>query len=214
MILQPHRVGNFIYRVARSQSRYASNEPGKTSIVVKNGKGSFEAGQLFSSPDTLHSKANEIIVHRQRVYREEIPVESLLHKFFRWCDIGGHFSRWNNRQYWCLTAPPLLRIEAIMMTEYERKVFLFREYNSQIFLVLTVAAMLVFYHYRSTRQPLPQVVGLEAPFRATMGYFSVLPFMYPKKRCPHCRLYDPECKVGVVLDQIYSSFWFLFSDFF
>lgn len=194
MIVGLARTSYTVHRTAKQSVRFLNSESGGNSTELSVARSKFDAGNLFTAPAVLHEKANEIISHRQKVYAEESH-ESLLHAFYRWCDIFGLFSRWNNRKYWGLTSPPLARMNAIMMTEYERKLQIFREFNIQVFLCLVASFGFLAYYYRSSRQPLPQIVGLEAPFRATMGAWSNFPLQYPKRRCPHCRPYDPECKV-------------------
>lgn len=200
-IIPQNLIGTYSIRFINSDSAVQNTSSSLTPSLAKD---PLKVERLFTPPAQLRERANEIIRHRQKDYSEDGNQETLEHKFYRWCDLFGFFSRWNSRKYWCLTSPPFLRLSAVMMTEYERKIHLWREVNIQIFFWVTLFVGWIFYYYRSSRQPLPQVVGLEGPYRATMGYFGVLPLQYPKKRCPHCRLYDPECRVSMI--QHYLSY--------
>lgn len=160
----------------------------------------FDPAEMFLPARVFNEQEEStkaIAAHRRHVEGANADFEPFSHKILRWADITGFFSRWSNRKYWCLTAPPLLRLESVMMTEFERKVHLFREVNLKIFFLATLCLGYTFYYYRNARQPLPIPNGMEQPYRAVMGAFSTLPFMYPKKRCPSCRIYDPECKVNI-----------------
>lgn len=159
----------------------------------------FDPGELFLPPGTSSDEDSAKAIAAHQWYVEGPTAEStepFAHKVLRWLDITGFFSRWSSRKYWCLTAPPLLRLESVMMTEFERKVHLFREVNLKIFFLATLTLGYTFYYYRNARQPLPLPHGMDQPYRAVMGAYSTLPFMYPKKRCPSCRIYDPECKMA------------------
>lgn len=117
-------------------------------------------------------------------------------KVYRWLDVTGLLTRWNNRKEWVMDLDSFSRIGAVMMTEYERKLLMFLGFHAYLFSILSLVAWAEAQSHFGCKPPCPKAPeysfldGRKRDFTWHSKFF----FMYPKERCKECRWLEPDCK--------------------
>eukprot|EP01066_Platyproteum_vivax_P006864 Platyproteum_vivax@DN253_c0_g1_i1.p1 len=121
--------------------------------------------------------------------------ETLSEKAYRWIDVGGFFTRWNNRKEWILNMPSHDRPYSLMMTEFDRKARIFCEINGLMGFMFTLWALKqMLNHVLESHAPLPENPLWEGVRRSE---HEIMTSFYPNRpwaRCKHCRQFDGVCK--------------------
>ncbi|VWU52169.1 conserved protein, unknown function [Hepatocystis sp. ex Piliocolobus tephrosceles] len=122
--------------------------------------------------------------------------ETLGQKIYRYLDITGFLTRYNNRKEWILDLEPYSRLTTVMLTEYERKLIIFLKFHVYL---LFVICMYLWYHAQihfTIKPPCPKVpaYGHLDLRKRDFTWHGKLFFMYPKARCKDCRWLDIQCK--------------------
>ncbi|PFH37680.1 hypothetical protein BESB_000220 [Besnoitia besnoiti] len=122
--------------------------------------------------------------------------ESISDKIYRWLDITGFLTRWNNRKEWLLDIPAFGRQGTPLVTEFERKQEMFVSLNA--FVISLFALYLGFQgmSHLSYKGPTPSYEGFPGVDGRKKDFtmMSRLWFIEPKERCKDCRWLDLECK--------------------
>lgn len=122
--------------------------------------------------------------------------ESFTDKVYRWLDVTGVLTRWNNRKEWVLDLIPMNRLGSSTITEFERKQEIFVTLNAQILALIAIYLAYTGIQHVNVKpanpsyEGFPGVDGRKKDFTLTNRLF----FMHPKERCKECRWLDLECK--------------------
>ncbi|KNC37913.1 hypothetical protein PFLG_02234 [Plasmodium falciparum RAJ116] len=122
--------------------------------------------------------------------------ETIGERIYRYLDITGFLTRYNNRKEWLLDLDPYTRLSTVMLTEYERKLMIFLKFHVYL---LFVICMYLWYHAQvhfSMKPPCPKPVayGHMDGRKRDFTWHGKLFFIYPKMRCKECRWLDIQCK--------------------
>lgn len=117
-------------------------------------------------------------------------------RIYRYLDITGFLTRYNNRKEWILSLDPYTRLPTVMLTEYERKLMIFMMFHVYL---LFVACMYLWYHAQvhftmKPPCPKPYAYGHLDGRKRDFTWHGRLYFIYPKMRCKECRWLDIQCK--------------------
>merc|ERR1719298_325857 len=69
-------------------------------------------------------------------------METFSQKVYRWLDVGGFLTRWYSRRAWILDQDPPQRANTMMVTEYERKLYLWLQWMNLLFFPILLASHL------------------------------------------------------------------------
>jgi hypothetical protein len=119
--------------------------------------------------------------------------ESLKQKTLRWLDITGFLTRFHSRREWIVDLDPVDRIQALRMTEYERKFKLLRTGIS--WAIWPIIIYLVLGELSHLNGPVPLPVQLEFGFvnNQRREFQGTRPMAF-YRRCQHCRPLEQDCK--------------------
>ncbi|GAW82435.1 hypothetical protein, conserved [Plasmodium gonderi] len=122
--------------------------------------------------------------------------ETFGQKIYRYLDITGFLTRYNNRKEWILDLEPYSRLTTVMLTEYERKLMIFLKFHVYF---LFVTCLYLWYHAQvhftmKPPCPKPHAYGHLDGRKRDFTWHGKLFFMYPKARCKECRWLDVQCK--------------------
>lgn len=125
-----------------------------------------------------------------------LPPETLGEKAYRWLDITGFLTRWNNRKEWIMDLDPYSRMGTVMITEFERKMIMFMAFHAYLFYIISMLAWWYAQTHFACKPPCPKppeyphLDGRKHDF-TWHGKFYII---HPKERCKECRWLEPECK--------------------
>eukprot|EP00920_Eleutheroschizon_duboscqi_P016595 GHVT01039362.1.p1 GENE.GHVT01039362.1~~GHVT01039362.1.p1 ORF type:complete len:246 (+),score=44.02 GHVT01039362.1:184-921(+) len=77
----------------------------------------------------------------------ELPAETVLEKFYRWCDVTGFFTFYHRRKMYMMGINSFDRMFAMHTTEFERKLELFFHWNMTLFFWIFMYYMYVHQTY-------------------------------------------------------------------
>lgn len=122
--------------------------------------------------------------------------ETIGQKIYRYLDITGFLTRYNNRKEWILDLDPYTRLSTVMLTEYERKLMIFLKFHVYL---LFVICLYLWYHAQvhftmKPPCPKPYAYGHLDGRKRDFTWHGRLFFLYPKMRCKDCRWLDVQCK--------------------
>ncbi|CAD2111662.1 conserved Plasmodium protein, unknown function [Plasmodium vinckei] len=145
-----------------------------------------------------YSKNNLSILQNPNVlvlFDKNAP-ETIGQKIYRYLDITGFLTRYNNRKEWILDLDPYTRLSTVMLTEYERKLIIFLKFHVYL---LFVICMYLWYHAQvhftmKPPCPKPYAYGHLDGRKRDFTWHGKLFFIYPKTRCKECRWLDIQCK--------------------
>ncbi|PHJ15856.1 hypothetical protein CSUI_010335 [Cystoisospora suis] len=122
--------------------------------------------------------------------------ESIPDKCYRWLDITGFLTRWNNRKAWVLDQVPFNRQGTPLVTEYERKQEMFVTLNASILAIIASYFAWTGIQHVNYKPPTPSYEGLPGVDGRKKDFTMTnrLWFIQPKERCKECRWLDLECK--------------------
>ncbi|EPT29793.1 hypothetical protein TGPRC2_264040 [Toxoplasma gondii TgCatPRC2] len=122
--------------------------------------------------------------------------ESISDKIYRWLDITGFLTRWNNRKEWLLDLPPFSRQGTPLVTEFERKQEMFVSLNAFVISIFALYLGVKGMSHLSYKGPTPSYEGFPGVDGRKKDFtmMSRLWFIEPKERCKECRWLDLECK--------------------
>ncbi|KAF8822523.1 hypothetical protein IE077_004544 [Cardiosporidium cionae] len=123
--------------------------------------------------------------------------ESLPAKIYRWADITGFLTRWNDRKAWILDLEPSNRLATTQITEHERKLSIFMVTNSLILFIFSIYFWIQAQFHFAVKPPCPQPPDL--PYLNNLRndftwHSKIPPGIYPRDRCKECRWLDSNCK--------------------
>ncbi|KAF8821203.1 hypothetical protein IE077_004367 [Cardiosporidium cionae] len=123
--------------------------------------------------------------------------ESLPAKIYRWADVTGFLTRWNDRKAWILDLEPSNRLATTQITEHERKLSIFMVANSLILFVISMYFWVQAQFHFAVKPPCPQPPDL--PYLNNLRndftwHSKIPPGIYPRDRCKECRWLDSNCK--------------------
>ncbi|SBS86413.1 conserved Plasmodium protein, unknown function [Plasmodium ovale] len=162
-----------------SQSMEKTNESGN-SISSPCGKNSLS---ILNNPNVL-------------IIFDKNERETIGQKIYRYLDITGFLTRYNNRKEWILDLDPYTRLSTVMLTEYERKLMIFLKFHVYL---LFVVCVYLWYHAQvhftmKPPCPKPYAYGHLDGRKRDFTWHGKLFFVYPKMRCKECRWLDIQCK--------------------
>ncbi|SBT80289.1 conserved Plasmodium protein, unknown function [Plasmodium malariae] len=144
------------------------------------------------------SKSNLSIFKNPNVliFFDKNEPETTGQKIYRYLDISGFLTRYNNRKEWILDLDPYTRLSTVMLTEYERKLMIFLKFHVYL---LFVACIYLWYHAQvhfTMKPPCPKPYdyGHLNGKKRDFTWHGKLFFIYPKTRCKECRWLDIQCK--------------------
>lgn len=144
-----------------------------------------------SSKDVSLFKNSNVLI-----FFDKNEPETIGQKIYRYLDITGFLTRYNNRKEWILDLDPYTRLSTVMLTEYERKLMIFLKFHVYL---LFVVCLYLWYHAQvhfTMKPPCPKPYAyshLDGRKR-DFTWHGRLFFLYPKMRCKDCRWLDVQCK--------------------
>lgn len=167
-------------------------EPASTHIMGSAAAASRQAAGIPSSRTPApYSALSHGPSHFGGPFTESIP-----DKVYRWLDITGFLTRWNNRKEWLLDMPPHGRQGAALVTEFERKQEMFVNLNSTILGIFALYLGVGAISHLSYKPPTASYEGFPTVDcrRKDFTMMNRLCLIEPKGRCKECRWLDLECK--------------------
>ncbi|CRH01274.1 conserved Plasmodium protein, unknown function [Plasmodium relictum] len=130
------------------------------------------------------------------IFFDKNQPETIGQKIYRYLDITGFLTRYNNRKEWILDLDPYTRLSTVMLTEYERKLMIFLKFHVYLLFVICVY---LWYHAQvhftmKSPCPKPYAYGHLDGRKRDFTWHGKLFFIYPKTRCKECRWLDVQCK--------------------
>lgn len=130
------------------------------------------------------------------IFFNKNETETIGQKIYRYLDITGFLTRYNNRKDWILDLDPYTRLSTVMLTEYERKLMIFLKFHVYL---LFVICLYLWYHAQvhftmKPPCPKPYAYGHLDGRKRDFTWHGRLFFLYPKMRCKDCRWLDVQCK--------------------
>ncbi|CRG94847.1 conserved Plasmodium protein, unknown function [Plasmodium gallinaceum] len=130
------------------------------------------------------------------IFFDKNQPETIGQKIYRYLDITGFLTRYNNRKEWILDLDPYTRLSTVMLTEYERKLMIFLKFHVYL---LFGACVYLWYHAQihftmKPPCPKPYAYGHLDGRKRDFTWHGKLFFIYPKTRCKECRWLDVQCK--------------------
>eukprot|EP00921_Rhytidocystis_pertsovi_P014149 GHVQ01023054.1.p1 GENE.GHVQ01023054.1~~GHVQ01023054.1.p1 ORF type:complete len:255 (+),score=19.11 GHVQ01023054.1:78-842(+) len=153
--------------------------------------------QNNSSGAVLRASSKLASLSPMRLSPVNLPPETVGEKAYRWLDIFGFLTRWNNRKAWVMYLDPKTRVGAVMLTEFERKLRMFLNINEVIIFSLGCWIWWYLMNHFNAHPPTPRTTedGIYAEHKGShVNPFSRLPGIQPFNRCFDCRWLDFECK--------------------
>lgn len=127
------------------------------------------------------------------VPRADISAESWADRIYRWADVTGHLTRYNNRKFWIQDMDPLERTRSMMLTEAERKVELATTWLPFAFLPVTGYYWLSLYEHSLEAPPVADPRGYHNTGKVQNDFTLYLDFTFAR-RCTECSFLDFNCK--------------------
>merc|ERR1719161_537533 len=118
-------------------------------------------------------------------------METASQKIYRWLDVMGFLTRWHSRRAWILDQDPPQRANMMMVTEYERKLYLWLQWMNLMMLPISAWYWYGQFTHLASKPPCPLP--------------PEMPYLNARKRdwgwnggewsiCKECRFLEVECK--------------------
>lgn len=118
-------------------------------------------------------------------------METFSQKIYRWLDVGGFLTRWYSRRAWILDQDPPQRANTMMVTEYERKLYLWLQWMNLLFFPISLWFWWGQFTHLASKPPAP--LPPEYPYlnarKRDFGFFGG-----EWQICKECRFLEMECK--------------------
>lgn len=140
----------------------------------------YKSCRIFDNPNIVET------VHR----------ETLSGKIYRYLDVTGFLSKFNNRKIHMLRVLPLDRAYMTHMTEFERKTLLVLGCTYVVLFTIVMTKFLndVYKEYDKPYVVCRQGTEFVGAKPKEIRWHGSLPFQHPKGRCKECALFELECR--------------------